>query len=139
VNSKGISPVIATVLLILVAVAVVAVVATWSTSMVGEQTGKAETITKGGPGEARFHVESCSISGDTVTIKLVNDGTKDLNNFTVFCLNSSGNTVATRTLSASMIPQQPYSGTVTCTSATTRVRVKSQEYPNLVSERDCTS
>ena len=138
-NSKGISPVIATVLLILVAVAVVAVVATWSTSMVGEQTGKAKTITEGGPGEARFHVESCSLSGSTATIKLVNDGTKDLNTFTVFCLNSSGNTVATGSLTANMIPQQPYSGTVTCTTATTRVKVKSDQYPNLVSERDCSS
>lgn len=43
-KSKGISPVIATVLLILVAVAIVAIIATWALTMTDTTTESADTL-----------------------------------------------------------------------------------------------
>jgi len=136
-NAKGISPVIATVLLILVAVAVTLIVASFVTGMTSEQTAKAKEEAEKAPGAAMFAIKSCTKTGAQATIVFENLGSKDLNSFTVFCLDASGNTVATVTASPNVAPGATSKVDVTCTTATTRVKARSVTYTNLESERDC--
>ncbi|MEM4598786.1 MAG: hypothetical protein QW400_03815 [Candidatus Diapherotrites archaeon] len=138
-NSKGISPVIATVLLVLVAVMITVVVATFLMSSTQEQKAKTEEELKG-IGSASFVVKTCTRSNTTVTLLLDNTGSVDLNNFSVNCLDSTGATKATATISFDVLsPKETDTKTATCTADTTRVRVTSVEYPKAMSERDCTT
>ncbi|MCX8189733.1 MAG: hypothetical protein N3F05_00695 [Candidatus Diapherotrites archaeon] len=137
-NSKGISPVIATVLLVLVAVALVMVLLPFLMSTTQETTAKTGEDLKGLGGS--FAIKTCTRSGTTITLLLDNTGTTDLNNFTVNCLDSTGATKATATISFDVLsPKETDTKTATCTATTTRVRVTSVEYPKIYAERDCTS
>lgn len=138
-NAKGISPVIATVLLVLVAVTVTLILIPFLTSMTSEQTAKTKDLAGQAPAGATFLIKSCTISGTTATIVLDNTGAKDLNNFTVMCLDSTGDTVATASISPNMAAGATKKVTVTCTATTKRVKVRSTDYSSLESERDCTT
>ncbi|MEM4663226.1 MAG: archaellin/type IV pilin N-terminal domain-containing protein [Candidatus Diapherotrites archaeon] len=139
-NNRGISPVIATVLLVLVAVAITMVVATFLTSMTGEQVAKTEEELKGVGGS--FLIKSCTRNDTNVTIIFENTGKSDLNNFTIYCFDSTGNTVATDDKNVSLgklAPGETKSDSAICTNTTVRVRAISKEYPKVRAERDCTT
>ncbi len=139
-NSRGVTPLVATVLLVVVVVAIAALIYTWTIGFTGGTLGTAETTGRGMPGEARFVVESCTInsSASTITLVLRNMGTIDLTGFKVYAVSSTGATTDTNTYSGTSIAAGS-SGVITMdyTTAPARVRVQSTQFPNLIVSREC--
>ena len=145
-NSKGITPLVATVLLVVVVVAIAALIYTWMIGFTGGTLGTAETTGRDMPGEARFIVESCSLDNNRIVLR--NMGTIDLTGFTVYCVESDGSSSSVSFDSTTLgAGQSTVISSIGCLDANTtapddstvtvRVRVKSNQFPNLTMNREC--
>jgi len=138
VGSRGVSPLIATVLLLLMAVGVGAIIWTWLTGFAGKTTSEAGQVTEKMCADGSFQIKSCTYSGGTLTIKLENTGQIDLNTFKVFVINSDGSTAKTETKTLNLAAGAPGKTTVTGLSAApAQVKITSSDCPNLTVTSDC--
>lgn len=138
-NSKGVSPLIATVLLLLVVVGVGAIVWTWVTGFAGETTSEAGQVTESMAAKGSFEITDCTYSGGTLTVKLENTGQIDLNQFRFFAINSDGTTAKTQDENSLDIAAGATAKvTITGLSAKpAQVKGMSLDYPNLTVTADC--
>ncbi len=140
-NSKGVSPLIATVLLLLVAVGVGAIIWTWVTGFAGKTTSEAGQVTESMAAKGSFEITSCTYSGGTLTVKLENTGQIDLNQFRFFAINSDGSTAKAQdetdlNMAAGATAKVTISG---LSEAPAKVKAMSLDYSNLTVTADCTS
>ena len=138
-NAKGVSPLLATVLLILVAVGIGAIVWVWTTGFVGQATSEAGQVTTEMCTKGRFEVTSCSYASQQVTLWLKNTGDIDLNSFRVVVRDSAGN-VTVKDYNTVNLEERGGMGSVTVTNITSKpakVEVYSNDCPNLSVSTDC--
>lgn len=92
-NRKGISPIIASVLLLAVSLSVVGVFSGWAPQLAQDITDSTENSTMQtiACNEAALEIRSASVDGETVNIALRNSGSEDLTDITLVAYDSSGN------------------------------------------------
>jgi flagellin-like protein len=86
---RGVSPVIATLLLIVIAVAAAVLTYVWVTGYIGRTTSTAET----GQLQERIKINAVSVSGSDVTASVANIGDLDVSITAAYVLTSNGTTV----------------------------------------------
>jgi flagellin-like protein len=102
--SKGISPLVASVLLIAITMTVAGVLALWATGFVKERTG-AFNATSPECDFAHFRIYSCTYNSNTSTINLIlnNEGNVELKSLTAFIIYSN-NSVSETPLTGTLPP-----------------------------------
>ena len=138
-DAKGVSPLIAAVLLLLVAVGIGAIVWVWTTGFVGQATSEAGQVTEQMCAKGRFEVTSCSYSSQTVTLWLKNTGEVDLNSFRVVVKDSAGNVTVSDNNSVNL-EERGGMGSITVSNITnspSKVEVYSNDCPNLSVSTSC--
>lgn len=138
-DAKGVSPLIAAVLLLLVVVGIGALVWVWTTGFVGQATSEAGQVTEQMCAKGRFEITSCSYASQTVTLWLKNTGQVDLNSFRVVVKDSAGNVTVSDNNNVDL-EDMGGMGSITVGSITnspSKVEVYSNDCPNLSASTTC--
>jgi flagellin-like protein len=110
-QSKGISPLIAAVLLIAFTIAIGVIVSTWSTTFTRDQVAGIETKSKTAVkcSESRFYFSNDSIvaNGTRFTVRISNEGNVNLTNFLVYVTDKNNTLVSFTNITNSNSVAQP--------------------------------
>jgi len=96
---RGVSPVIATLLLIVIAVAAAVLTYIWVTGYMGKVTGTVEQ-TSAAQLQERIKINAVSVSGGSVTLSVANIGDVEVEISAVYVLTADGTSICNHTLSS---------------------------------------